>query len=344
MRCAAIDIGSNSVKMLIADRTPAGEVESGSEPWQRVEELGEQTRLAQGLYETGVMNPERIQATLEVLRKMKEQGQRAGVQHWFAFATSAVREAKNQGDFQALLKSELDLDLNIIDGGTEAQWVYRGVIQNPALSAHQGSWMILDVGGGSSECIWGSSGAPVPDFSKSYPIGTVRLLETLKIQEDPPWPELVRCQKWVGDFIRSNIETDLKPCLKIDHPGYGGNGIPPVLILTSGAAHILYRMHTAWKGLSPEGESDVGQLQKEAPQFLESDLFQWLRKLWKAPLEERRTIEGMIPDRADVMLMGILMFHEMLSSLRFDRAIVSQSGLRHGALSHAFGEDPAAAS
>lgn len=322
--------------MLIADRTPASLVESGSEPWQRVEELGEQTRLASGLYETGVIHPERIHATLNVLRKMKDLGHRAGVQHWFTFATSAVREANNQGDFQALLKSELDLDLNIIDGATEAEWVYRGVIQNPALRSHHGSWMILDVGGGSSECIWGRSEASVPDFSKSYPIGTVRLLETLIIQEDPPWSELPRCQKWVGDFIQSNIESDLKPCLKVDHPGYGGSGFLPVLILTSGAAHILYQMHTAWQGLNLAKDSTVGESQIKVPRFQESDLFQWLRRLWKSPLEERRNIEGMIPDRADVMLMGVLIFHEMLSRLRLDQAIVSHSGLRHGALSFAF--------
>jgi exopolyphosphatase / guanosine-5'-triphosphate,3'-diphosphate pyrophosphatase len=334
MRYAVIDIGSNSVKMLVAERI---EPSLPGDPisWKTVDTIGVQTRLAQGLYQTGRMSEERIGVTLNVIRSFCEQANHLNAQKPFAFATSAVREAANQEEFAELLHRELGLELKVIDGTTEAEWVHSGVNQHPFINKNSGAWMILDVGGGSSECIWGHSNRTAPDFSKSYPIGTVRLLEALKLDQDPPWPEIKKAQRYVGDFIRSNIEADLKPFLKKDHPGYGGAQPAPTLILTSGAAHILTSM---------EGLRIAGNQKNETPNegvfpttFTEEGLFRWLTRLWKSPLEERRLIPGMIPDRADVMLMGILLFHEMLSSLRFQKAWVSSTGLRHGALNYAFG-------
>ena len=164
---AIIDIGSNSVKLLIANV-------SGNVVTPLVQE-GEQTRLGRGVFESGLLQPAAIKDTTQVVADFADKARKHGAVQIQILATSAARDAINSGELIAAMIA-IGLNLEIISGEVEIELVLRGVRSHPDFA--EGPLALIDVGGGSTELL--VADAQSLAVEQSFQLGTVRLLEKIR--------------------------------------------------------------------------------------------------------------------------------------------------------------------
>jgi exopolyphosphatase/guanosine-5'-triphosphate,3'-diphosphate pyrophosphatase len=222
----------------------------------------------------------------------------------------------------AAIRAAAMLDTEIITGEQEADLVYQGVRSDPSLAGER--LMILDVGGGSSEFIIGRNDHP--EFARSFPLGSVRLLETLR-PADPPTPlQMQACRDYLAQFFASHIRPAMAPAMTL--------GARAQLIGTGGAATILARMeYSLDKYQRHEIEGAVITLES---------VRRWMEKLWAMPLLQRRKIVGLPKKRADVILTGMAIYERVLEDFGFTALRASTRGLRFAAVLQPFPAPPAA--
>ena len=304
-RRAVIDVGTNSVKLLVADVDSSFVVP--------IHEESEQTRLGRGFYDTHELQPEAIARTAATTGQFAATARRQGAQSIRVIATSAARDATNRQELIEAIERSAGLQLELISGEQEAEWVYQGVRSDPELRGQR--LLILDVGGGSSEFVLGHD--EHADFGRSFPLGSVRLLEMIR-PSDPPRPdELQRCREWLAAFFAERIHPVLQPLMQ-------AAGGAAQLIGTGGAATILARMEYA---LDKYHRHAI-----EGARISMNSIGEWAEKLWSMPLERRRRIVGLPKKRADVILMGVPIFEAALREFGFSEMRVSTRGLRFAAV------------
>jgi exopolyphosphatase / guanosine-5'-triphosphate,3'-diphosphate pyrophosphatase len=310
-RRAVIDIGTNSIKLLVADI-------SGNHV-QPLWEDSKQTRLGRGFYETHQLQPESIEKTARVVAKYA-----AAAREWRAksvrvIATSAARDAKNPRDLTAAIERESGLKVEIISGEQEADWAFRGVTSDPELTKHP--LLLLDVGGGSTEFILGHGHRK--HFAHSFPLGTVRLMEKIP-HSDPPAPaELAACRAWLKEFLRTQVRPKLSAELR-DEAKFDSAKPQVQLVGAGGTTSILARM-----------ESELTSYDRERIEAtrLSLDRIRWhMKRLWSLPLEERQEITGLPKKRADVILPGVAIYEVVMEEFGFEDLRVSTRGLRFAAV------------
>jgi len=305
-RRAVIDVGTNSVKLLVA-----------SVQGQTVEPLlekGEQTRLGQGFYETHVLQPAAIHQTAQAVADfttLATQWEAATVR---LIATSAARDAKNQQELVCALHAVSGLTVEVISGQQEAEWVFRGVAADPKLRGRR--VLILDVGGGSTEFIYGEGLHHT--FQKSVPMGSVRLLETLRPLDPPSLADLAGCRSWLHSFFGREVTPALEPFLR------DGGRASTQLVGTGGTATILARMAGRLREFDRE--------QIDGTRLTRQQILDWMVHLWSLSLASRKKIVGLPSKRADVILMGTAIYEAVMEQIDFAELSVSTRGLRFGAL------------
>ena len=223
VRRAVIDVGTNSIKLLVADV-------AGREV-RPVHEESRQTRLGQGFYETRQLQPENIARTAEAVWEFHEIAREKSAQSIRVIATSAARDAINPLDLTVAIERASGLKTEIISGTREAELAFQGVATNPELARHP--LLLLDVGGGSTEFILGHGRHK--SFAHSFPLGTVRLMEKFPLSDPPANGELQTCRAWVAGFLQHEVRPQLEPALK-QEPG------EIQLVGTGGTTSILARM------------------------------------------------------------------------------------------------------
>ena len=308
-RLGAIDVGSNSIRLLVAEYDQAAGLTV-------IDEVKDQPRLAQGLATTGRLDPAAIERALEALRRMREVCQRRGVSKIAAVATSAVREAANGREFVRLVREQLDIPLKIIDGNKEAELSFRSVAHHFRLDAAR--TVIADIGGGSLELIAAVKG--LVEQKVSLPLGAVRLTETdIAERKDP--------RKAVAE-LRSRIRKLFRKELSLRQWQAG------TVIGSGGSFTNLGRMVVARRGV-PASDSvhGVSVSVSEIEQLLE-----WLETM--SP-ERRRQVDGLSPERADIILAGLAVTVELLERVDAREVIVSAFGLREGLLLEMVGKEVA---
>src|SRR5580704_2349596 len=175
-RYAAIDIGSNSIRMEAAELAPGSELRVLAS--ERVV-----TRLGESVFHNGVIAPEAMELTCSVLTRMAQQYQKLDVVGVRAVASSAVRDSRNQAEFVERASLAIGAPVEIISGREESRLIHLGV---EARWPHPNRrLLIVDIGGGSAELISSEHGHMRDSFSK--PLGAVRLREIF-LQSDPPLP------------------------------------------------------------------------------------------------------------------------------------------------------------
>jgi len=306
MRRAVIDVGTNSVKLLVAEVRD-----------QRVLPLlerSEQTRLGQGFYETHRLQSGAISQTARAVAGFASLARQWPVNSLHIIGTSAARDALNQDELAAAIQQISGLALDVISGDQEADWVFRGVTTDPKLSGRK--LLILDVGGGSTEFILGEGGHHL--FRQSFPVGSLRLLERFR-PHDPPSPaELAGCRRWLKDYFEADIIPVLKSFLEAkDNPA-------TELVGTGGTATILARMEGRIE------EFDRGRI--EGMRLSRQQILDEMAHLWSLSLAERKKMAGLPPNRADVILMGAAIYGAVLEHCNFLELYVSTRGLRFGAV------------
>ena len=163
VRRAVIDVGTNSIKLLVADV-------SGRDVKPVLEE-SRQTRLGRGFYETRRLQPEAVARTAEAVWEFAEIARERNASSIRVIATSAARDAVNPTDLTSSIERASGLKTEIISGASEAEWVFQGVATDLELA--KTPLLLLDVGGGSTEFILGHGAKK--SFAHSFPLGTVRL-------------------------------------------------------------------------------------------------------------------------------------------------------------------------
>ena len=303
---AVIDIGTNSVKILIA-------AVEGQEV-RPLYEASEQTRLGQGFYETHVLQQGNIEDTARAVADFIQEAKAYGPERIRVVATSAARDAVNREDLVRTMEAAAGLPLEIITGEVEADWAFQGVTTDPALAGQP--LMVMDVGGGSTEFILGQDSDRT--FAQSFPLGTVRLLEMLLVSDPPSLQDLARCREQVRAILEEQVAPVLTP-----HLGALSNGAAQ-LVGTGGTTTILARMQLRLRRYDRDLMEGL---------VLTREQLAWHQeRLWSLPLAERRNIIGLPSKRADVIITGTVIFGEVMELLRMETLKVSTRGLRFAAV------------
>ena len=198
IRRAVIDVGTNSVKLLVAD-VALGEV-------RPVSEQSHQTRLGHAFYETHRLQPEAIDATAKAVADFAAMAREAQATSIRVIATSAAREAVNRDELTSAIEQASGLKVEVISGEQEAVLGFQGVTTDPQLA--EGPLLLLDVGGGSTQFVFGRDGHA--QFSHSFPLGSVRLLETMPCSDPPKPAELAACRQWLRSFLDKEVRPRLQ--------------------------------------------------------------------------------------------------------------------------------------
>lgn len=203
MRLAALDIGSNAVRLLIYEVS----VKNQNVPvFNKLNLFRIPIRLGFDVFDTGYISKEKTDMLIETLMSFRHIINAYKVDHYKACATSAMREAKNAAQIIKLVKKETGLDIEVISGDYEASLIYENHIAENLTSGK--SYMYIDVGGGSTEVSIFSNGGLA--FYKSFNIGTIRLLKKKVSTSD--WNEM-----------RNAIKKETKNISSIISIGSGGN-------------------------------------------------------------------------------------------------------------------------
>lgn len=299
-RLAALDVGSNSIRLLVA------EYDAGA-GLTVVDEVKDQPRLAQGVATTGHLDPAAVERAMAGLARMRVVCQRRGVRRIAAVATSAVREASDGEAFVQRVRDELGIPLRIIDAETEAALSWRSVAHHFRMDGAR--TIVADIGGGSLELIGAVDG--LVESTVSLPLGAVRLTETHLSGRKDPRKEVEIVRRHVRKVLRKGF-----PWREWNSPVFLGSG---------GTFTNLGRMAIGRRGL-PVPDSIHGT---NVPTGEVEQLLEWL--CTRTP-EQRKSIVGLNPERADIILAGLAVTAELLDLADARSVTVSAFGLREGLL------------
>lgn len=301
-RCAAIDIGTVTCRMLVADIDGAG----------RLHELDREyaiTNLGEGVDASGVLKPEAMQRVAETVARYQ------GVLTTFrdaehpeitvvAVATSAARDAKNAAEFEALLAAE-GVVLSVIPGEKEAALSFAGASCDFAGEPI----MVVDIGGGSTEVIAGIGGR-VPTWAHSFNVGCRRVTEKFLASDPPSAAELTAARAW--------IEAEMRPLF--DQMREAGVA-PERLVAVAGTATTVVSIH---ERMAVYDSSRVHLA------CVDRAMLDQVYERLRVPLAQRKQIVGLDPGRAPVIVAGMVIMQVVLDLAGFDSFTVSESDILHG--------------
>jgi len=295
---AAIDIGSNSVRLKIARLK--------GRALTPLHEDREVTRLGEMVFREGVLSPEAMADTIKVLRRFHRAIQEAGTDLIRVVGTSALRDARNSRSFLEWVRSATGWTVNIISGVEEARLIHLGIVQfTPRIGSSE--VLMVDLGGGSCELTLSSNGH-IRD-TVSLPLGAVRLTNEFLSHDPPRKAELNRLRSFVEREIGRIADRIVR-------------ARPKMVIATSGTAaalvaigHGLYKT----KGVRPAALSRA-QMRRIA------------KMLARLSLEQRRKLSGVGPKRAEIIVGGAAVYAELLSRCALSGFRYSPLGLRDGLL------------
>lgn len=298
MNYAAIDIGTNTVLLMIVEMT------------NRMKEIYDTaiiTRLGEGLKQTGYLLPEAMERTLNVLRDYKTIATKSRVSEIICVGTAALREAHNKDTFLKLAKKELFLDIRVISEREEALYTYLSVRQN-LLDKKEGV-IIIDIGGGSTEITYGDRESFIDYIS--LPIGSVKLTEMF-IKSDPPAYEEIILMR---DFIKSKLKLSFK------------KNVQSVI----GTAGSITTLGSIAIGLQEWDKKQIHGLKLKRERIDEI-----LQYLLTKTISERSALPGMEKGREDIIPQGIIIIQEILKYFSAEDLTINANGVRHGILCDRF--------
>jgi exopolyphosphatase/guanosine-5'-triphosphate,3'-diphosphate pyrophosphatase len=301
-RFAAIDVGSNSVRCLVAEREADGHLAV-------VDDLKDQPRLARGLSTTGALAQESMDRAVVAIGRMLQAADRRGAARIALVATSAVRDAANGAEFAERIKRELGVPLEVIDGETEARLAFLSVREHFAVV--RGRAVVMDIGGGSLELVLAASG--LVDQAVSLPFGAVRLTEQYLADAKSPEAGLRRLRAAVRQRLRSQVSARQWAGAR-----FFGSGGTFTNIARIHAARERGRVPPAVHGATVR----LGEIQR---------VLEWLAGM---SVDERRKVPGLNPERADILPAGLAVAAEVLEHFSTPQLTVSAFGLREGLLLH----------
>ncbi|MGW5346944.1 Ppx/GppA phosphatase family protein [Streptomyces sp. HUAS TT3] len=300
MRLGVLDVGSNTVHLLVVDAHP------GARP-QPAHSHKVELRLAQLLDGSGAVTADGIERLVAVIAGAVQAAEDKGCEDVLPFATSAVREATNADEVLARVKAETGIDLPIMSGEEEARLTFLAVRRWFGWSA--GKLLVLDIGGGSLEIAYGID--EDPDAAVSLPLGAGRLTSAW-LQGDPPDPAAVRDLR---RHVRAQIARTVREFSRF--------GAPDHVVATSKTFRQLARIAGAAR--STEGLYVQRDLTRKA-------LEEWVPKLGEMTVAQRSALPGVSEGRAAQLLAGALVAEGAMDLFGVDSLEICPWALREGVI------------
>jgi exopolyphosphatase/guanosine-5'-triphosphate,3'-diphosphate pyrophosphatase len=303
-RSAFIDIGTNAILCLIADIRDTGR-------FRVLDDLADIARLGQGVDCTGRISPEGEQRGLEVLARYRDHCRNLGVEEIIAVGTSALRDAENSNEVRARYRDQLGFDIRVISGSEEAAYSFLAVQRGLSLGAAE--FMVIDIGGGSTELIRGNQSGV--SRAVSIDVGSVRLTERF-LHSDPASadevaPMIAAIDQEVAQLPRLGIQAESNLTLV-------------------GIAGTFTTLAAVEKRLTRYSHSDV-----HGSSLTLDEVRRQVGVFHKTSVAERKKIVGMDAKRADVIFAGACLIERIMNFFHADRVIVSDQGVRYGLLHEA---------
>ena len=295
---AAVDIGSNSVRLKIA-RLQGHRLRA-------IHEDREVTRLGEGVFRSGFLTPESMAETVKVLRRFHRATQQVATDTVRVVATSALRDARNSQAFLEWVRSATGWRVEIISGVEEARLIHLGLVSSRR--AENAPALMIDLGGGSCE-LTVSRGGHIRD-TVSLPLGAVRLTDEFLRHDPARKGELKRLRGFVTREVGRIAGRIAAARVKN-------------VIATSGTAAALAIVATKLRKKSPS---------RQRPAVSRAEMNRIARRLARLPVAERRKIEGIGPRRAEIIVAGAMVYQELLDRFRLKGFRFSPLGLRDGIL------------
>lgn len=302
-RLAIIDLGTNTFNLLIIER-------GAGVDYQIIFADKLAVKLGQGGIDAKIIAPEPFQRGIEAIKSYLKTANEHGAERVFAFGTSAIRSSSNGKDFVKAVKDQTGVEVRIIDGDTEAEYIYYGVQQ--ALQLGQETSLIMDIGGGSTEFILCNESEIF--WKQSFDLGVTRLMEMFKPEDPLSLDDVLRFEAY--------FDEQLAPLFTAVEE-YPTN----TLIGSSGSFDSFAEM-IAWQMHNPrvlEGKTGY-----------EFDLLEFFRLhqyLLVSTLQERLQMKGLIQMRADTIALAGVFVHYMLQKLHISRMRLSTYALKEGVVS-----------
>lgn len=298
-RIAAIDIGTNSIRLVVAEVQPDGS-------YRILDEDREMTRLGHGLYDDGRIREEPMALSLRVLGRMKAIVEGFGVGELRTIATSAVREASNGREFVREAWKRCRVRVDVVPPEEEARLALKSVRRHYDLGDRRTA--IVDIGGGSAEVVLAVGG--LVELVVSLPLGAVRLTERY-ITSDP-----VKPKQW--NTLQRAIDAAVKA-------GMGKVPFSADVMIGSGGTFTnlveIVQCEREGKASSP----------RDYP-LARAEVSRTLDRLRETPLAARREIPGLNPQRADIIVAGVAVVDRLARRLGAQRVLVNDRGIRDGVL------------
>lgn len=298
-RIAAIDVGSNSVRVVVAEVLEGG-------GYRVLDEERDNTRLAASLGDTNTLSQDAMDSTLAALRSYQSIAQGLGAKQIRAIATSAVRDAQNGGEFCERVCRELGLELQVISAVEEARLAFLSVAR--AFDVGGREVAIADIGGGSTEIVLASSG--MIDQFYTTRLGAVRVSEEHALAEAVNEQQLDQAAAAIDKQLYKNAR---KPPFE-----------PELLYGTGGTFTAMAAIMLARRG---QPDANIWGFRANRVEVLHL-----LTDLSQMTLERRRKVPGLNPQRADIIVGGLLVIERILSHLKVNVVQVHTRGVRDGLL------------
>jgi exopolyphosphatase/guanosine-5'-triphosphate,3'-diphosphate pyrophosphatase len=298
-RVAALDVGSNSIRLVVAEVLPSG-------GYRVLDEERENTRLAAALSQTGRLDPKAADATVTVLRNFLSIAAGYGVNEARAIGTSALRDAEDGPEFCDRVRKTLKLSIEVISANEEARLAFLSVARAFDISGRRVS--VADIGGGSTEIVLASSG--LVDQVYETKLGAVRVAEECGVTGRSSEKRVQKLREFIDRALRKEIG---KPPF-----------VPDMLFGTGGTFTALASMIMARQGLA--GQPMWGfRVTRAQIRHLVADLA-------AMSLERRCKVNGLTPQRADIIVAGLAIVERVMRQLRVNVVQVHTRGVRDGLL------------
>lgn len=301
-RYAVVDVGTNSVKFYLAERTADGE-------WRTIVDRAEVTRLGEGLDAGGRLAEEPIERTVAAIAALVCEARREGAERIAAVGTAAMRVAPNREELIDAVRERADVELEVLEPEEEARLAFLAVSESLDLAVD--SLVVFDSGGGSSQFTFGRGGRIEERFSVN--VGAVHTADRYDL----------------SGRVSEGALAEAVDGLAAELTRLDGRRTPGVLVGMGGTVTNLTAVQLRLVSYDPDAIRgtvlDISEIDRQIELYRTSTV------------EERRRIAGLQPNRAEIILAGACIVRTVLSKLGCDSLVVSDRGLRHGLLVERFG-------
>lgn len=301
MKIAAIDIGTNSIHMIVVETKP-------DRTFEVIDREKKMVKLGEGLFSGGVLTQRAFEEGLETVRRYCNLAEKSGCTEILAVATSATREASNGGDFLRAIHKATGVRARVISGKEEGQLIFRAV--RHALDLEDENVLVLDIGGGSVETVVGNKESVL--LNESLRLGVLRMLERLGEADKLSTKKLDRLKGYMAGVTGEVMEEAHKHA-------------PTRIIGTSGTIRALGEACREMTGGEPWRTVNAQTVSFE-------DLAKLVNKLTGMKATSRTDFASISPERADNIHLGGMMLLEVMTALSFEKLTLCDASLREGVI------------